>query len=341
MSITGAPQVPNEMRFGIAQQAVLGTAVADSAAFTEIDCEPFEINYGYKQIDVVSSHGKRYQTDNDIITHANGLMPSFTITGIANNDYIDYMIYAYCQSVLEAATGTFQKTFVVHTSQPAFGGLTAITEEGQLLTVILRDPASSKSVKLADCIAKSLTLTWEHGEPLKYSCEFVSKNAPSFAANPTGTWTKVTSGDFFYSEDIDTVQIDSTDYHLNGFELALSRDILPVGQDGAGNFADYAISKNELGFKMKVVKDADFEALLTAWSTNAAIVMDVKIGDGTADGDFTIDARGKMNADTGVQKVYDELMHGEINGKLLEGTGPVAPLTLSMANTIDRTWPTA
>jgi len=341
MSITSVPQTPNEFRYGIAQQIALGTAIADDAAFVELDCEQAEVNYGVKQLDTTSSHGYRYKTDNDIITHQYGVSPSVTLSGIANHNSIDYFSYAFCQSVTEAVATPYLKTFIVHASQPNFSDISAVSSAGQLLTVVLRDPEASKSVKLTDCVAKSLTYTWSQGEPLRYSVELVSRAAASFSSNPSGTWTKVTSGDFFYFEDLDTVQIDSTDFHLTEFELSLSQDVAPIGQDGSGNFADYGLVNKQLGFKIKVVKDADWEANLTAWTTNTAIVGDVKIGTGTVDGDITFDFRGKMNAETGAQKVYDDLVSGELNGILTHDGTSAVPLTIGIANAVDRTWVTA
>lgn len=342
MAVGNTPQVPRDMRFAIAQQAALGTAVPDAQDYVELDCEPFEVNYNVKQIVFNSSHGKRYKTDNDIITHQKGVMPSFTISGTANHDSIDYFINAFTQNVTETGVSPYVKTFTMHESQPNFNGISAITEVGQLLTIILRDPVGGKSVKCADCIAKGLTLTWAQGEPLKYSAEFVSKDAPSFSSTPSGVWTNVTSGDLYYFEDITIVKIAGTDYHLNSFELALTQEVLPVGQDGSGNFADYAITNRELGFTIKIVKDEDFEALLTAWTGNNAVDIDLKIGTGSTDGDIAFDLHGKFNADTGVQKVYDELMHGEVSGILTETADKVTdPLVITLANDNDRTWVSA
>jgi len=341
MGVTAVSQTPNEFRYGIAQQTALGTAVADAGAFVELDCEPTEVNYGVKQLDQPSSHGMRYKTDNDIITHQYGVMPSVTLSGIANHNSLDYFSYAFCQSVTEATATPYLKTFVVHASQPSFNSIASVSSEGQLLTFVLRDPEASKSVKLTDCIAKSITYTWSQGEPLKYSVELVSRSAVSFSSNPTGTWTKVTSGDFWYFEDLDTVTIDSTSFHLNSFELSLSQDVLPIGQDGSGNFADYGLVNKQLGFKVKVVKDADWEANLTAWTGNTAIDGDIKIGTGTADGDITFDFRGKLNAETGAQKVHDDLVHGEINGVLTHDGSSALPLTIGIANAVDRTWVSA
>ena len=340
MSNTAVPQVPKELRYGIAQQAVLGTAVIDAAAVIELDCEPFEMKYGVKEYDANGSFGKRHMSDSDVVTTTNGVMPSCTIAGIANKGLLDHLIYTFCQQVTETQTGTAKKIFTIHDSQPDLIAMNAITDVGILETIFIRDPVSSKSVKALDMLCKSLTLTWNKGDPLRYSAEMIGIGVPSFSSNPSGTWSRVTAGDHFYFSDIDTVAIDGTAYYLESFEITLSQDVEGVGTNGSGSFQNLGLTNKTATCKMKVVKDADFEALLTAWTGNTAIDIDVKIGDGTADGDLTFDVRGKAIADTGVQKVYDALMNGEVNLKLLESSGGVAPVTINLANSNVRTWGT-
>lgn len=336
MAINEVPQTPKQKRYGFVttHQSTWGTAGGDSDAVTEIECEPFEINRDIKEIIQPGSHGSRNLTDSDVITHTKGVMPTFTVTGTANHNSFDQILAATFQNVTEGAATPYSKSYTFSSTQPNFAA-----NAGYFYTWIERDPTASKSCKVADCIVKSLTMTLEAGEPLKYTAEWVGRGLASITSNPSGTWTRDTATDLWHFHDFDTITIASTSYHLVSAEITLGHDIIPVGQDGSGNPATFAMTNRQATFKVKVVKDTDWETSLGSWAGNTVIAFRIGSGHatpGTTDGDLDFAFRGKLNSGA---KAHDDIIAGELSGTMLMADdGGTEPITVVLANAVDRTW---
>jgi len=338
MAVNEAPIVPGQFKYGIAQQAAFGTAIADNAAFLQLDCEPVTIGYDVKTLENPQSTGSRKARDSGLIVHTNRSAPVFTITGYALPEYIDHILAAMFQNVTEGATTPYDKAFAFADGQPAF-----VADAGYFYTFIKYDPAASKSIKVVDCICRKLTFSIEEGMPLKYTAEFIGRGVPSSTADPSGTWTRGTAADMWFFEAIDRVTIDhgsSESFHMKSAELTFAWNTIElIGQDGSSSFNDYGLADLTNEFKVKVIKDADYHDLLAAWVAGTVCSFNIGWGHatpGTDDNDMDFTFRGKI---TETDPNYDAIVAGELTGVMTENdAGAVEPVTITMANAIDRSW---
>ena len=319
MSTTAIPVVPREMRFGIAAQTAYGTAAGDASAFIELDCADAQFVPDVKILDTGGGRGSRVKADGGILAHTRGAMPSITLEGIAKVQEIDQFLYAAMQSVTEeSGTSPFKKTHTVHSTQPDFA-----SNAGHFLTVIQRFPGSNTSYKVRDMICRNLTLTWENGEPLRYSAELVGLGEMA-TCNPSGTWT-VSTQSFLHSADIDRVKANfggsTIEFNMESFEVGLSCELYGVGQDGDGAHNLIAITNRELTWKLKVEKDSDSPTFRDNFKNNTPL--DIHIGSGSSvygavEGDFNIDIHGKVKE---TSESHDAIVAFEAVGECLDADG--------------------
>lgn len=284
-------------RYGVAKQSAWGTAIADNAAVIELDCEHTIVEAAYNVRENPGAHGTRSRRTGDVVTDTKGVMPTFKIAGVVKKDEFPNFLYACIQQVSEAATTPYAKTFTFLTSQPAF-----LSDAGYFFTFFERDPEAAQTVKVTDCIVKTLKLSCESGGRLMYEAECVGRAAIAYASDPSGTWTRQPTDitDYFFFEHIDTVTADfgagAQALTLKSFELTLGHnDITGVGHDGAGNKEYPALSGRKVEGSITVVKDAQTQSARAAIAANTVIGVQIAWGDGTADGDLTIDFDCKLS----------------------------------------------
>ena len=351
MAINENPQSPRDFRFGFAQQLAFGTAIAPTVDLDgttpefgyEIDCDPFDIEYGVTEYSNIGSHGTRSLKDNDYVMHSRRAMPGFSVTGPANHNTLDHFLNSYFQNVTETATTPFGKTFTPHTTQPNFVTAAAVAD-CHLSTWFIWDPVAGDGRRVKDVLCQTLVITGEVGQPIKITATMVGNGAPDLDQTISGTWTRATTTDLWYFEDLDRASLDfgggSVNVLLQSFEFTFSRSVIAVGQgDGTGGFSLYGLSGRDLAAKIKVVKDADWNTAVTNFTTDTAISGRIGIGNATAgtdDGDLDFVFRGKA---TSTPVAYEDIMYGELNMRLLESNdGATKPITIVMANALDRTW---
>ena len=355
MGNTGVPQSPRDYAFGFAQQLALGTAIAGTVDLDgatpeygyEIDCDPFDVTLDVKEYVNVGSHATRSLKDGDFVYHSRRAMPTFTVSGTCNHNTLDHLLYSWFQNVTEGGAAVYSKTYTVHATQPDFIAYNATTDVGHLSTWFVRDPTSGAySTQIKDCICKSLTITAETGQPIKFSAEMVGNGVPITTHTVSGTWTRAVTTDLWYMEDLDIATLDfgggAVNMILQGFEFNFSREIVAVGQgDGTGGFSVHGLSGREMTAKIKVMKDTDWTTAVTNYKGDTAIVGRIGIGNatpGTDDGDLDFAFRGKANA---VPVDFGDVMYGDLEMKLLmNDAGSVEPMTVVMAASNLRTWGT-
>ena len=339
MANNEVPQSPREKRYGFAPQVTFGTAIADTAAFTEIDCEPTQVDRDVKELEVAGAHGSRKQNLNDMIVHNRNAMPKVTLDLFAKKEEHAEFFYATMQSVVEGATTPFSKTFTLLDTQPDFQA-----NAGHFLTFIERDPAASKSTRMVDMIFGANTISLGGDEPLRFSLEGIGKALPIITSNPTGTWTRNNPTNLFYRSDIDICTIDfgggAVNFHLHELEIAFGWEVTGVGQDGAGGFNTFMMGSPVHTFKIAVVKDSDWETGMANHAAGTAVNCRVGWGNatpGTDDGDLDFAFHGKIDGPGGAEKLHEDPMIGVLTGKLLDD-GATEPITVILADAIDKVW---
>lgn len=339
MAVNEIPRTPEEKRYGFVQQGTFGTAALDGSAAYELDCEHTEFNADVKKLDIIGGYGSRTKKDTNVILHDRYSQPVIPIKLAAKQNDIDFFTYAAIQNVAESSTaGIFAKRFTFHDSQPDLQ-----SGSGCFLTIFECDPVASSSYKAKDCICQSLTYTWESGAPLMLDANMMGLGVPQGTSNPDpgSDWTR-NAAEYFYHPDIDTVEISfggaTVDFHLDSFELVISHDLVPIGQDGYGAPQVVAMTNRQARFKIKAVKDSDWNSVYDNWRNNT--VINLRIGSGSsvpggADGDLDFAIRGKIDT---AAKVHDAVLMGEFSGDVLNTDSGTAGLTITIANGQDRSW---
>lgn len=321
-------------------QTTFGTAEADTVAMDELDCEALEVNRDVKELEVAGAHASRQQNVGDIIVHKNDAMPTFTIDAIIKKEEIARWMVLYFQVITEDVTTPFKKTYTMSDSQPNFAG-----GAGYYITFIERDTEASKSVKVKDALLKSMTLTLSADQPLRASMEFVGLGIPEVTSNPSGAWTRNDLSNLFFRSHVDVCSVDLTagtkNFHLHELELSFSRNVVGIGNDGAGGFKDWVLAQPENRFKLTVPKDTDWSDIIS--DHNAGTEIDLRVGwgnatPGTDDGDLDFAIHGKMDGPAGAEKTHDEMILGVISGRMLK-SATTESITVILADAIDATWP--
>lgn len=329
-----------DKRWGITKQTTWGTAEADSAAFTQLDCEAFHINRDVQIRRSAGAAASRHLIASDVAADELGSMPSFTVRGNATQGDLDILLYAFFQAVTEGGTTPFAKTFILPASgfQPDFS-----VSAGAFFTIIARDPVASRSWKVKDAILRSLKLSGAAGENLKYEAEFVCRGAASFASNPSGTWTLPAKEWFnWHKWARQTVNFGggAVTTHLTAFEISLAQEIVKVGQDATNStFQTFGITSQDLRFSLSALKDANTQTALTNHAAGTAITVNVAQGNATAgtdDGDLDFTFTGKITDD--VEITHEGTLGYKISGEMHSASAVTSPITVVMANGTDRAW---
>lgn len=332
-----------DKQYGFAEQIVFGTAIDDTAAFQEMDCEDTTIVADVKNREVSGSHGTRNMTYADVTTDEKGAMPAITIVQEAKEDELDFMLHAFFQNVVEGVGTPFSKTFTLPQIPPDLSVITALDDPGQLLTFIERYTIANQSTKIKDCICKSLVLTLPVGERLKLSANFVGRGLTDFTSDPSGTFTREEPSHFHF-EDLARFTIDfgggaQVIVPTGDTEIKLAADVLPVGADGSGNFQNFAYLLNRvLEFSLVINRDAQVVTAKANWVGDIPITVNFAWGNaspGTVDGDLDFTFTGKIDK---VEENNDDVSGAVITGKILAPIAATAPITIIMANDLDRSW---
>ena len=339
MSDTSVVQTPREKRYGWAMQSVFGTAEIDAIAVTEIDCEPFEVNRDVKEFIVNGAHGSRQQNVGDVVVQQKQVMPSATIELYLKREELAAYLALLTQNVSEGITPQFAKTHTFLATQPDFQA-----NAGYFITLFERDIEASKSIAVKDMIVKAMTISLTGDEPVKASIELVGLGATDDTANPTGTWTQNGLSNLFYRSDLDICQVTLTagakNFHLHELELSFSREVVGVGNDGAGGYAVYGLTQPENKFKLTVAKGPDWSSVLSDHAAGTEI--DVRVGWGNASpgtdiGDLDFAIHGKLDGPEGAVKSHDELIYGVMTGRMLKASATES-ITIIHADGVDATW---
>ncbi len=344
MAIT--TEAASEFRYGIALQTAFGTAIADAGAFTELKCEPFTPQEGLNVIKDPMVSGVRNQIDDEVDVSIDYAMPTMSVSIPSVRDNVDLLIAMFMQNMTEAAATPFYKTGTFPVAgedmQPDFSA-----NDGFYATIVKRGPRASTSWKVRDVIAQQLKFACEPSGRLSLQAELIGRGPISYAANPSGTWTRDAGTGWRYGKIlrrlIDFGADDVSVILKGGWELTLTQEVVAVspGIDGSGNgtFETFGLLNRGGEFLLRINKDAVSEAGLTNLPIGTPI--DVQLGwgnatPGTDNRDLDIDFHAILTEpinmdDDGIQALE---LKGELSGEDVD----TSPITFGVANAVDRTW---
>lgn len=341
-----------QKRYGIFDQAAWGTAALDTVNLTNAQVAPQGFQLDVDALSIVpnvnvrpgkQSVGTRRPFTESNIHDTKGVSPIFPLPAFeAKKDEIDFFIYAMMQACTEGVATPYIKTFTIADGQPDFSA-----SAGMFITAFERFYTASKSRKIKDAIMKSLTLRLEPGGRLMVSGELMGRGAMVENANPSGTWARSdsNSADFFWFHNINRCTLDTgsgaTPVRLTGpLEVTFSNDAEPFGSDGSGNTESVAIVNWNIGLKMQIQDDPTVNIrnpLEVAHRLGS--VCTLELGWGTnppaADGDLEITATFQI---TDVSPDSANVLGLELTGLIGTSAIGTSPITIIMANAIDRVW---
>jgi hypothetical protein len=340
-----------QKRYGIVEQATWGTAMADSSVLdngttnngVQLDIDALSIQPAVNVREGKQSQGTRRPFSGAATHDTNGVSPIVTLPAFeAKKDDLDLFLYLVTQSCSEAVGTPFLKTYTIADGQPDFSA-----NAGFFTTFFERFATASKSRKINDAIARSLTLTLEPGGRLMVAGELIGRGAMTENANPSGAWSRADSAnaDYFFFEYLNRCTIDfgsgATAMRLTGpIEFTFSHDCIPFGHDGSGAKESFAIANWQIGVKLQVQDDPTvnvrnpFEA-----AHRLKTICDLEFGWGndppSADGDFEIICEVRF---TDISPDGAPILGLEATGVIETSDITNSPITMILGNAIDRGW---
>lgn len=329
-----------DKRYGIAEQTVKGTATADAANVIELDCEHFTLPMAPNLRESPQVHASRVGLQGDVQGDSYQVMPEFTLAMDAKQKSVDQLLHAFFQKVVEGASTPYSKTFTWPPTQPDFTAIANAASEGHLLTVFERDPVAAHSLKAKDCIAKTLNISVAASGRAKVTAGLIGLSYP-VTSTPSGTWTR-TAYEYFHAANVARFRVNFgagvVNLVMKSMELALTQEVVGVGQDGSGGWLTFGILNRGGTFKMQCVKDANLLTARTNLAAGTAVSCNVSWGNaspGTVDGDFDLSFNGKL---TNAPVDNEDLLGMTLEGRILAADTSTAAVTIIMANATDRGW---
>lgn len=336
---------PTQFQIGLDEEATYGTAVASSSVTKRLMItEPSQIDYGNVITDITKkADGSRTMQLNDHFISKAGSDYSATVTGIATDDTLDYLIYGVMQDLVSEASATpYMKIFEWDN---ASGAVDFSANGGKFFTLHGYSPATDESWQLKSCIISELTLTADpgtNGGRLTYSATFVSGFAPiqtGLSTDPT-VWDDYAT-DFYLFQALNTKTIGGSAVVPSSFSLTLNNAWSRVGFDSSGDAQNYSLGVGGDGLaatgELNVKYDANTKDEVADFLAGTANAIIVQWGDGTADGTLKFEIESHYTGNT--------MDFGNDAGVFVTlpfmGTGTAAStetIQIDMANTVDRTW---
>jgi len=356
MAVDGNVYASTEFRFAIAEEATFGTAIVvptADASYNELCItEPPQIDWGNLITDrAKKADGSRVSMVTDNFVSKAGTDFTVSVSGIATDETIDFLIYGVMQDLVSEATSTpFLKTFEWDESS---GSVDFSANAGKLYTLVGYDPDGA-SWQLRSAFLRELTLTADpgtNGGRLSYTATFMSGFIPTVSGVTTvpTNWNNIAqAGTAFYPfQTLATKTLDGNDIVLGSMSLTFNNSGTRVGYDSSGEPQNYIIGSggDNLSLTGEIVTkyDSNSAGALTAFLLNpandaqASIPLVITWGDGSSDGtvSFTINPVFTGNAkdfgnDAGV------FVNLPFMGVGL-GSGNEA-IVVTIANAKDRSW---
>jgi hypothetical protein len=295
---------PTQFRFAIAEEATFSTAITAQTSFQELLInEPTQIDYSNLIVDrAKKADGKRVMSHTDNYVSKLGSDYSVTVSGIATDTTLDYLIYGVMQDLGgEATTSPYLKTFEWDGSS---GAVDFSVGAGISYTLNGFNPGSAEdeSWQLRGCILSELTLTADpgtNGGRLSYSATFMSGFVPiqtGITVNPA-SWVNA-AADYYPFQTLDTKTISGNNVVLGSLSLTFNNAATRVGFDSSGNTQNYSLGvggdglsiTGEISVKYDDITSDEINTFLadpTLGSAEVPIV--IQWGDGTADGTLKFD----------------------------------------------------
>jgi len=331
-------------QFALLEGSTWGNAPATNEAnWSGIHTEGFDIVPSVNVPTRDGARAQRYQHDDNIIPNVKGVVHETAISTIGLKDQLDFFLYGCMQTastdIAEGTATPFQKTFTFPQTQPDFS-----VSAGEFFHILNKMPVASTSHYLNDAVVSQLVLSCAPGANdgvLFVEATFKGRDqVESF--NPSGetiTYPDVSSGtDFFYFHDLELHRVEGTDVILgdNGFTITIENSLVPIGVDG-GKPETFALTEYKVTTTVQALWDATMRTAMASMRTDTENTLIFSWGTSGTDGYLNFTIEGKWTEPRSLSKAKE----GEFVTMTHTATGlygTTEPLTLTIANAVDRTW---
>lgn len=285
------------LKYAIAKGTDFAAATADAGPWIGLDVEHFDINSNVKIHESPVAIANLNPVTRGTVHSMDGAMPTASIKGDLNIHDFDFFAYSLFQSVSEATSPGYVKTFNFFTAVPDFGA-----DAGCFLSALKVNPITSTCHKVGGLVANKLAISWEMDSAIKYEVELTGNGSTySQTSNPTdivfqakgsdnyGRIFSVLGGQMNFGAGL--VDVDLTSFSIEG-----SHEVKGIGQDGAGGFNSMGITKRAVSAEVAILFGAPAVTAYAKLITGADIVFTIDAGN------VTTTVKGKI---TNVVGVYD------------------------------------
>lgn len=339
-----AVKTKNDLKILMGEQSTWGTALTAAANFnmatpvfgSVLDVDPTSIDNDVKiRLPNRSNTGLRTLDRRNIQHDYKGSSPKITLSGDAKYNDLAQLLYAVMQNVSEGALTPFEKTFTFPATQPDFtaGG-------GWFGSIIVEDDSASSVNKLIrDVICRKLTLTCDpesNQGRAQISAEMIGRGAPTLnLAQASGTNTAAPQ-EFYYFHDIKVFTGNGSTLAPVSIKIEIENNARPISVDGTtlGDFKTYALGSYTVKATLRVLYEANARAIQAVQGTTVDHSWVLSWGTVSTDGylNFVLQAQPGPAPDVNEdEKTIDFNLTGIVSGG-------VGPLTVVMADGIDRAW---
>lgn len=336
----------HESRIGIYEQSTWGTAGGAADVFRELPNVAVSFDGDVKLRRPDRSFASQGKTDRiadvlDIQNDTDGAAPKVTIAGDVRKDDLADFLYLVMQSVTEAASTPYLKTFVLPATQPDF-----TANAGMFASLCHWHPNASESELITDAILSELSLSVAPGagdDRLQASRAFIGRGAMSRTFNPSGTWTRAVESHFYF-QDLGGLKVNfASAVSLDPLEINLTirNNATPTGVEvGAaiGKFQTFALPRFEITGMVRVLYSATSAALLAYLDNGGDGQLKFWWGNETpsADGDLQFDLNVVL---TSAPRVLEDIHALELNFEAVtDVTNAADAITVKLADDVDRGW---
>lgn len=295
MAIVGTIYAGTQSKWGIAEQPTFGTAIADDAAFEQLEGPIPSVSYGVTKDGLTPKFdGARIPNDTNIyFTQTGGIRTiSFSDLLVRRAD-LGNLIYGVLQQNFDAegASTPFTKAWKMlntNTQGDFAAAYNASTNKRIMFTVGIYDTIASYMRKFHDCVLRTLTLSADlvGGDGrLRAAGEFISGAAAATTANFSGTWA-LNAQNYYNFQAMSTKQVGATDVVVYGFSVTFTNNAVRVGGNTTGYAETYALPSYAITGSVDVKYDTAVQGLIADSLAGTGRAVQLAVGTAAAAGHF-------------------------------------------------------
>jgi hypothetical protein len=328
-----------ESYIAVAEESTFGTAVADNAAMKKLDViggNTPSFNPEYYEDSALRNAGKNIVDIDHYYSTSNGLWQRYQIPDfIAPADILAEFLYAAVQTVSEAGTSPYSKTYSLDgTTDPNFS-----SNQGYFMTVLVKHPQASESQKLTSCVVDNLRIRFSPDNGGRAVCSATVRTGKGWTAtsNPTGThsFSSVVAPNFHNSTS--TLTINGLDMVWYSLELNIQSRYDWIGYSN-GVADNYKYLGSTINVSAVVKYDSNSDAFLRSKASDINS-LSLIIGSSGSAGYFSVQCNNTVlkdvTTDTGDDETVEKL---NLEMELMLKASASDTIDFAITDGVDHAW---